>query len=200
MHLYLFQGGSKKMCDCAFEEVLTLWSGDYKSTLMTLAFCMCDCVFVSSVTDWTSCFHPPFLFPSLWRPILHSQSLSLTCSHSWPVCFAVCKLMKQTVAIATPPFITLFYGLHILFGIWAVASWKGQTSQFPCQQIQSAVTLHKNIKKTHPLMLHSFAIYVRQSERGSLSACLISLHLLNVHLKVCTLDRRHLHIVSIVAA
>lgn len=145
-------------------------------------------------------FPPPFLFPSLWRPNLHSQSLSLTCSHSWPVCFAVCKLMKQTVAIATPPFITLFYSLHILFGIWAVASWKGQTSQFPCQQIQSAVTLHKNIKKPHPLMLHSFAIYVRQSERGSLSACLISLHLLNVHLKVCTLDRRHLHIVSIVAA
>lgn len=132
------------------------------------------------------CTHSLFLSPAVAPDLLFLQFASLW-NKRWP-------LQPHLLS-------RFFYGLHILFGIWAVASWKGQTSQFPCQQIQSAVTLHKNIRKTtRPPVVHSLATSVRQRERGSLSACLISLHLLNVHLKVCTLDGRHLHIVSVVAA
>lgn len=76
-HLFYPGGGGLRRCVIAlFEEVLTLWSGDNKSTLMTLAFCTCDCVFV--------CHLLPIQLPvSTPRPPSYSPRCRvLICAHS----------------------------------------------------------------------------------------------------------------------
>lgn len=143
---------------------------------MWLCFC------VSSVADSTSCFHP--LAPS-YSP----RGCVLICAHSLFLSPAVAldllvlqfaSLWNKRWPLQPHLFITLFYGLHILFGIWAVASWKGQTSQFPCQQIQSAVTLHKKHKNTtRSRCSHSRPTWDKVNEvpcQHALSVCTCSMY------------------------